>query len=208
MRLARLRSRAAGIYLKIELRDTGQRAKFGFGAALRSTTAADLWRVGTGRSGLGLNAVFERWPTRGCGFHTSLILASETYVVRILVVEDKPKLGRLLARGLGEEGHPADLVASGADALWMAPAAPYDVIVLDEMLPGSTASLPASSRAFVGRGRRCSCLPLATRSRFGPKGLIPAPTTTLSSLRDRPFGRNNVETVRGVGYRLCVEETS
>lgn len=51
-------------------------------------------------------------------------------------MEDEPKLGQLLVRGLGEEGHPADLAATGEDALWMARAAPYDVIVLDVMLPG------------------------------------------------------------------------
>ena len=56
--------------------------------------------------------------------------------VRILVVEDEPKLGRLLVRGLGEEGHPADLAPNGEEALWMARAAPYDAIVLDVMLPG------------------------------------------------------------------------
>jgi two-component system OmpR family response regulator len=56
--------------------------------------------------------------------------------MRILVVEDEPKLGRLLVRGLSEEGHPSDLAASGEDALWMARATPYDVIVLDVMLPG------------------------------------------------------------------------
>jgi two-component system OmpR family response regulator len=56
--------------------------------------------------------------------------------MRVLVVEDEPKLGRLLVRGLSEEGHPADLAASGEDALWMAAATPYDVIVLDVMLPG------------------------------------------------------------------------
>ena len=56
--------------------------------------------------------------------------------MKILVVEDEPKLGRLLVRGLGEEGHPADLAGTGEDALWMAAAAPYDAIVLDVMLPG------------------------------------------------------------------------
>src|SRR5580704_11074626 len=56
--------------------------------------------------------------------------------MRVLVVEDEPKLGRLLVRGLGEEGHPADLAPSGEDALWMATAASYDAIVLDVMLPG------------------------------------------------------------------------
>jgi two-component system OmpR family response regulator len=56
--------------------------------------------------------------------------------VKILVVEDEPKLGRLLVRGLSEEGHPADLAPTGEDALWMAGAAAYDAIVLDVMLPG------------------------------------------------------------------------
>jgi two-component system, OmpR family, response regulator len=56
--------------------------------------------------------------------------------MRILVVEDEPKLGRLLVRGLGEEGHPADLAPTVEEALWMARAAPYDAIVLDVMLPG------------------------------------------------------------------------
>ena len=56
--------------------------------------------------------------------------------MRILVVEDEPKLGRLLVRGLGEEGHPTDLADTGEAALWMARAAPYDAIVLDVMLPG------------------------------------------------------------------------
>jgi two-component system OmpR family response regulator len=56
--------------------------------------------------------------------------------VRVLIVEDQPKLAALLARGLREEGHAADVASRGEDALWMAAAAPYDVIVLDVMLPG------------------------------------------------------------------------
>ena len=56
--------------------------------------------------------------------------------MRILVVEDEPKLARLLARGLREEGHAADTAATGEEALWMAGSAPYDAIVLDVMLPG------------------------------------------------------------------------
>jgi len=56
--------------------------------------------------------------------------------MRVLVVEDEPKLAGLLARGLGEEGHPTDVVASGHEAVWMARATPYDAIVLDVMLPG------------------------------------------------------------------------
>jgi len=56
--------------------------------------------------------------------------------MRVLVVEDQPKLAGLLARGLGEEGHAADIAERGEDALWMAQSAPYDAIVLDVMLSG------------------------------------------------------------------------
>jgi two-component system, OmpR family, response regulator len=54
----------------------------------------------------------------------------------VLVVEDERKLAELLARGLREEGHAADLAGRGEEALWMANAVPYDAIVLDVMLPG------------------------------------------------------------------------
>ncbi|HET7568029.1 MAG TPA: response regulator transcription factor [Gaiellaceae bacterium] len=56
--------------------------------------------------------------------------------MRVLVVEDEKKLGELLARGLREEGHAADLAGRGEEALWMARAVDYDAIVLDVMLPG------------------------------------------------------------------------
>jgi two-component system OmpR family response regulator len=56
--------------------------------------------------------------------------------MRILVVEDEPKMAALVARALREEGHAADVAAQGEDALWMAQAAHYDAIVLDVMLPG------------------------------------------------------------------------
>jgi len=56
--------------------------------------------------------------------------------VRVLVVEDEKKLAGLLARGLREEGHSADVAGRGEEALWMARAVDYDAIVLDVMLPG------------------------------------------------------------------------
>jgi two-component system OmpR family response regulator len=56
--------------------------------------------------------------------------------MRVLVVEDQRKLADLLARGLREEGHAADVAERGEDALWMAQSAAYDAIVLDVMLPG------------------------------------------------------------------------
>jgi two-component system OmpR family response regulator len=56
--------------------------------------------------------------------------------MRALVVEDELKMAALLRRGLTEEGYAADIAGTGDEALWMARAAPYDVIVLDVMLPG------------------------------------------------------------------------
>ena len=56
--------------------------------------------------------------------------------MRVLIVEDQPKLARLLRRGLEAEGAAVDVTARGEDALWMAGATAYDAIVLDVQLPG------------------------------------------------------------------------
>src|SRR3979409_1946342 len=56
--------------------------------------------------------------------------------MKILVVEDDAKLAALLRRALTERGQATDVAARGEDALWMAGAHAYDVLVLDVMLPG------------------------------------------------------------------------
>jgi two-component system OmpR family response regulator len=56
--------------------------------------------------------------------------------MRVLIVEDEPKLASLLKRGLIEEGHVAEVADRGEEALWMARATVYDAVVLDVMLPG------------------------------------------------------------------------
>ena len=55
--------------------------------------------------------------------------------MRALVVEDERKMAALLRRGLVEEGYAADVSRTGRDAIEMARASDYDVIVLDVMLP-------------------------------------------------------------------------
>jgi len=55
--------------------------------------------------------------------------------MRVLLVEDEAKLGRLLQRGLREEQMHADVAGTGADGLWLAGEHPYDVVVLDVLLP-------------------------------------------------------------------------
>jgi two-component system OmpR family response regulator len=56
--------------------------------------------------------------------------------MRVLVVEDEVKMASLIRRGLKADGMAADVAIKGEDALWMAGATEYDVIVLDVMLPG------------------------------------------------------------------------
>jgi len=58
--------------------------------------------------------------------------------MRVLVVEDEPKMAELLRRGLREEGLLADVAATGEDAIWHAQCTPYDAILLDIMLPDIT----------------------------------------------------------------------
>lgn len=55
--------------------------------------------------------------------------------MRLLVVEDEPRLATLLRRGLTEEGHAVDLSGSGEEALEWTDTATFDAIVLDVMLP-------------------------------------------------------------------------
>jgi two-component system, OmpR family, response regulator len=56
--------------------------------------------------------------------------------MRVLIVEDEPKMAALLRRGLVAEGAAVDVAPDGEDAIPRAEATDYDVIVLDVMLPG------------------------------------------------------------------------
>jgi two-component system OmpR family response regulator len=223
--------------------------------------------------------------------------------VRLLVVEDDPKLGPVLVRGFATDGIAADLVADGASALVRAGATEYTAIVLDVMLPDidgyevcrtlraehvtapvlmltardaiadrvhgldcgaddylvkpfSFAELLARVRALSRRGpvergvvlevgdlrldsvhhavwrgespidlsrREYAVLetlmrdPGAVLSRFdlleqvwGPayehrSNVVEVYIRYLREKIDRPFGRNSLQTVRGVGYRICAE---
>ena len=56
--------------------------------------------------------------------------------MKILVVEDQPKTGDYLQKGLSEAGFVVDLVRDGLDGLHRATTEDYDLAVLDVMLPG------------------------------------------------------------------------
>jgi len=55
--------------------------------------------------------------------------------MRILVVEDSRRLAGIIKRGLLEEGYAVDNAYDGEEAEYMAETTPFDVIILDIMLP-------------------------------------------------------------------------
>lgn len=55
--------------------------------------------------------------------------------MKLLVVEDEPKLGDYLRKGLTEAGFVVDVARDGLDGLHLAKTGDYDLIVLDVMLP-------------------------------------------------------------------------
>jgi two-component system, OmpR family, copper resistance phosphate regulon response regulator CusR len=56
--------------------------------------------------------------------------------MRVLIVEDERKISAYVKRGLKEQGYAADAAFDGQEALDLASAASYDLIVLDILLPG------------------------------------------------------------------------
>jgi two-component system copper resistance phosphate regulon response regulator CusR len=55
--------------------------------------------------------------------------------VRILLVEDEVRVAGFLAKGLREQAYAVDVAADGESALYQAAVNPYDVVILDVMLP-------------------------------------------------------------------------
>ena len=55
--------------------------------------------------------------------------------MRILLAEDERSAARMIAKGLQEHGHAADVVGGGASAIQQAAGTSYDVVVLDLLLP-------------------------------------------------------------------------
>lgn len=61
--------------------------------------------------------------------------ASGGYDMRVLVIEDDVEAAAYLVKGLRESGHMVDHAVDGEEGLSLALSAPYDVMVVDRMLP-------------------------------------------------------------------------
>ena len=55
--------------------------------------------------------------------------------MKILIIEDEPKTGSYLKQGLTEAGFVVDLLRDGLDGMHMALSEPYELVILDVMLP-------------------------------------------------------------------------
>ncbi|MDP9244084.1 MAG: response regulator transcription factor [Chloroflexota bacterium] len=88
--------------------------------------------------------------------------------MHLLVVEDDPRLGRLLSRLLGEERHLVELTTSGAEALEIAEAGSgIDAMILDIGLP----DLPGTevARRLRAGGSQLPILMLTARDAIGDR---------------------------------------
>ena len=56
--------------------------------------------------------------------------------MRILLVEDEPRVANFIARGLREQTYAVDVAGDGVEGLYCATGVQYDLVILDVMLPG------------------------------------------------------------------------
>ena len=56
--------------------------------------------------------------------------------MRILLVEDEKKIAAFIERGLTEQHYTVDVAQDGNEGLYLAEVNPYDLVILDIMLPG------------------------------------------------------------------------
>ena len=56
--------------------------------------------------------------------------------MRILVIEDEHKIARAIAKALQQETYAVDVAYDGDEGYAMATTEPYDVAIIDRMLPG------------------------------------------------------------------------
>ena len=80
--------------------------------------------------------------------------------MKVLLVEDNERVTQFVVKGLKESGHTADHAANGRDGMFLAASEPYDVIIMDRMLPGDIDGL-AIIEALRKSGKRTPILILS-----------------------------------------------
>ena len=81
--------------------------------------------------------------------------------VRILLVEDEARVAGFIAKGLREQSYAVDIAADGESAVYQAAVNPYDLVILDRMLPLKNGD--AVCRELRAAGFRAPILMLTAR---------------------------------------------
>jgi DNA-binding response OmpR family regulator len=88
--------------------------------------------------------------------------------MRLLVVEDEPKIANSIRRGLEAEGYIVDVALDGDQAEVLATATDYDLAVLDWMIPGAHDG-PGLIKLWREGGNQMPILMLSARTTIGDK---------------------------------------
>jgi DNA-binding response OmpR family regulator len=112
--------------------------------------------------------------------------------MRILVIEDEAKMAALIRRVLVAEHHAVDVAGDGVSGLGLAEGSPYDVAVVDRMLPDIAGTDVV--RLMRAKGITSTASPVSTRGRTTTSpSRSPSPNSSRASGRwvaGRP-GRSN-----------------
>ena len=82
--------------------------------------------------------------------------------MRILLIEDDKKIADFIARGLREEQMRIDVACDGEEGRYMAEVNPYDLLIVDWMLPGTSG--PELVRSLRAEGMQVPVLMLTARN--------------------------------------------
>jgi DNA-binding response OmpR family regulator len=103
--------------------------------------------------------------------------------MRILVVEDDPRVGTVVETVLREEEFDVDRTGDGDEAIALAFAGEYHLILLDYMLPGRSG--PEIAQVLRQSGRRMPILMLTARD--DPHDLRRALQAGVNEVMGKPF---------------------
>jgi DNA-binding response OmpR family regulator len=103
--------------------------------------------------------------------------------MQILVVEDERRMAELLEQTLHEEGHQVVLARDGREGFEIARCSPFDVIVLDVMLPGLDGM--AVARKLRERGNQTPVLMLTARD--APADIVKGLNSGADDYLTKPF---------------------
>ncbi len=125
--------------------------------------------------------------------------------MRILVVEDEPKLATAVKQGLEANDHTVSIAFTGEDGFFLATTQPFDLLIFDIMLPGRDGiEIMGSLRRL---GKRTPILLLTSRDSLEDRvhGLDSGADDYLT----KPFALSELQAhVRALGRRGSVESES